>query len=157
MQEAKEGESNTGSPLDQLEKWFGKYVTFPEGLWEHWPKKSGTPFAYRDDLCAARAHFVHEFILQRPENEIIIMSHGEFCHFMVNQWDDCGDAELWIEQKNAEGFPMKLVKKEDSKGTKQIWGEEKTGLYQLQVFNELKEHVNSRIRADRFKALSSIY
>ena len=40
---------------------------------------------------------------------------------------------------------------------KQIWGEEKTGLYQLQVFDELEDHVNSRIRADRLKALSSVY
>jgi broad specificity phosphatase PhoE len=32
LQEAKDYTSNTGSPVDQLEKWFGKYVTFPEGL-----------------------------------------------------------------------------------------------------------------------------
>ena len=104
LQEAKDYTSNTGSPLEQLEKWFGKYVTFPEGLWEHWPEKSGTPFAYRDDLCAARAHFVHEFILQQPEQEIIIMSHGEFCHFMVNQWDDGSNPERWIEQKMPRDF-----------------------------------------------------
>ena len=157
LQEAKDYTSNTGSPLEQLEKWFGKYVTFPEGLWEHWPEKSGTPFAYRDDLCAARAHFVHEFILQQPEQEIIIMSHGEFCHFMVNQRDDGSNPELWVEQKNAEGFPMKLVKKEDLKGTKKIWGEEKTGLYQLQVFDELKDYVKSRNRTDRLNVFLSVY
>ena len=153
LQEAKDYTSNTGSPVDQLEKWFGKYVTFPEGLWEHWPKRDGTPFEYRDDLCAARAHFVHEFILQQPENEIIIMSHGEFCHFVVNQWADRHPAERWFQAKNAEGFPMKLVKKEDSKGTKIIWGEEKTGLYQLQVFDELKDEVDSRIRAERYRSV----
>jgi hypothetical protein len=153
LQEAKNSTSNIGSPLDQLEKWFGKYVTFPEGLWEHWPKRAGTPFAYGDNLCAARAHFVHEFILQQPEKEIIIVSHGEFSHFVVNQWADGWPAERWFTQRNAEGLPMKLVKKEDSKGTKNIWGEEKTGLYQLQVFDELKDYVNSCIGAERNRSV----
>ena len=77
------------------------------------------------------------------------MSHREFSHFVVNQWADRWPAECWFTQRNAEGLPMKLVKKEDSKGTEIIWGEEKTGLYQLQVFDELKDYVKSSIRAKR--------
>jgi broad specificity phosphatase PhoE len=167
--------ANVGSPLDQLERWFGKYVTFPEGLWEHWPKKAGTPFADQDHLCQARAYFVHDFILQQPDKEVVIVSHGDFCHFLVNRWTFgnwlwCNPG--WLNQENAQGWPMKLVKKENSEGDNpegdysdgdysdgdysdgetfegetfeeetRIPETEKTGLYQLQVFDELKDHVD---------------
>ena len=52
---------------------------------------------------------------------------------------------------------MKLVKKEDLKGTKKIWGKYKTGLYQLQVFDELKDYVKSRNRTDRLNVFLSVY
>jgi len=124
-----------------------KICDFPGGSVGTLAKKAGTPFADQDRLCQARAYFFHDFILQQPDKEVIIVSHGDFCHFLVNRWTDSGWLWCnpgWFDQENAQGWPMKLVKKKRGKTRKiRKLEKEKTGLYQLQVFDELKDHVDS--------------
>lgn len=116
LQETTENPCDTGSSLSSLKAEFGELVEFPEDLFpcDEWYGKHGTAFANDNDLLGKRAAFVRSFILQCPDEEIVIVTHGDFCHFLVNRWlFGAGCGTLFNGLDRAKGVPQRLVSTTD--------------------------------------------
>jgi broad specificity phosphatase PhoE len=112
LQEITENPCDTGSSLDLLKAEFGEYVEFQDLYFgsDDWLVKGGTLYADDNDMLSKRADFTKVIIRQQPDREIIVMTHGDFSHFLVNRWlygPGCGT--LFNGLKNATGIPMVLV------------------------------------------------
>ena len=117
LQETAESPCDTGSPLEQLKRDYGKYVTFEDRFFEtdDWLVKSGTSFANNNQLLNERAEFVRKFIIEQPDQEIIVMTHADFSHFLVNRWlYGVGCGTLFNSLGHAAGTPMSLFRRDDS-------------------------------------------
>jgi len=117
LQEVSEHPCDTGSPLSRIKGEYGNWVEFPEDLFtsEEWYVKKGTDFAADDKLVAKRAEFVRSFILDCPDREIIVVTHGAFSDFLVNRWlygPGCGTLFDGFPD-NASGIPFKIVSTEE--------------------------------------------
>src|SRR5271154_856073 len=114
LQEVSEKPCDTGSSLASLKSEYGEYVEFPEGFFDcnTWFKKDGTIFSNENSLLSRRAEFVREYILGQLCEEVIVMTHGDFSHFLVNRWlygPGCGT--LFDGLQHACGTPMVLKEK----------------------------------------------
>jgi broad specificity phosphatase PhoE len=117
LQETTEKPCDIGSSLDLLIKEYRGQVEFEDGFFasEDWFTKSGTKFANDNLLLSKRAEFVRNFILQQSDREIIVVTHADFSHFLVNRWlysPGCGS--LFDGLAHASGVPMILVEGESS-------------------------------------------
>ena len=116
LQEATENLCDTGSSLETLKEEYGKHVNFPDEFFssDDWIIKSGTAFANDNELLNKRAEFVKKFIKEQPDQEIIVVTHGNFSHFLVNKWlYGAGCGSLFNGLGYTEGTPFKLVTRED--------------------------------------------
>ena len=116
LQETTESPCDTGSPLSMLKAEYGEHVEFPEDFFgdEEWYKKAGTVFANDNELLSKRAEFVRNFILQCSDQEIVVVTHGDFSHFLVNRWlfgPGCGT--IFNGLQHAKGVPVQLVRTAD--------------------------------------------
>jgi len=114
LQEVSQEPCDTGSSLASLKSEYGEYVEFPEEYFpcDDWFQKDGTCFANENSLLSARAEFVRGYILQQSCEEIIVVTHGDFSHFLVNRWlygPGCGT--LFNGFPHAWGTPMVLKEK----------------------------------------------
>jgi broad specificity phosphatase PhoE len=117
LQEITENPCDTGSPLEQLKRDYGKYITFEDRFFEtdDWLVKSGTSFANNNQLLNERAEFVRKFIKEQSDQEIIVMTHGDFSHFLVNRWlYGVGCGTLFNNLRHAAGIPMSLFHRDGS-------------------------------------------
>jgi len=87
LQEVSELPCDTGSSLSSLRKEYGEYVDFPDEHFDSddWFRKENTPFAYDTVLISKRAKFVREYLKQCQHEEVIVVTHGDFYHFLVNR------------------------------------------------------------------------
>jgi Histidine phosphatase superfamily (branch 1) len=111
LQEVTEKPCDTGTSLAFLKKSYGQFIEFPDDLFHSdiWFVKHGTVFADENALLSNRAKFVRAYIKQCGSEEIIVMTHGDFSHFLVNEWlygPGCGT--LFNGLKQAAGLPMAL-------------------------------------------------
>ncbi|KAF3044464.1 hypothetical protein E8E12_010926 [Didymella heteroderae] len=44
-------------------------------------------WAYERDAISKRASDLRSFLLQRPEKQIVLVTHGAFAHFLTEDWD----------------------------------------------------------------------
>ena len=115
LQECSELPSDTGLSLAFLKSEYGQYIEFPDEFFsEDWFIKEGTWLASNHDLIISRAEFVRKFILEQTSQEVIVMTHGNFAHFLVNRWfDEPGwEPSLFYNLHNACGTVMVLKKKQ---------------------------------------------
>ena len=115
LQETTENPCDTGSTLELLKKQYGEHVEFNEMFFtsNDWLMKSGTCFANDNILLSRRSEFVRNVILQQTDDEIIVVTHGDFSHFLVNRWlygPGCGS--LFNGLAHGTGIPMVLMKNE---------------------------------------------
>jgi broad specificity phosphatase PhoE len=116
LQETTENLCDTGSPLEKLKQEYGKYISFPDEFFssDDWFVKSGTAFANDNELLNQRAEFVKKFIKEQLDQEVIVVTHGDFSHFLVNKWlYGAGCGSLFNGLGYAKGTPFTLVTRED--------------------------------------------
>jgi len=115
LQEVSENPCDTGVSLRSLRKEHGEYIEFPGELFEsdEWFRKQDTPFANESILLSKRAKFVRDYLEQSRHKEVVVVTHGDFSHFLVNRWlygPGCGS--LFDGLKHAAGLPMTLKAKD---------------------------------------------
>lgn len=95
-QEASADLSDTGSPIEMLQSAFPAEVVDLRLLKDGWWKKDGdnTP---DDKHCHARAEKLRRYLKKRPEQNIVLVGHGKFFHFMTGNIDAEGHqtGEYW--------------------------------------------------------------
>jgi len=116
LQETTENPCDTGSSLVTLKAEYRERVEFPDHFFadDEWYKKTGTAFANENNLLSERGEFVRNFILQCADQEIVVVTHADFCHFLVNRWlygPGCGT--LFNGLQRAKGVPMRVVSTTD--------------------------------------------
>ena len=116
LQEVSENPCDTGISLSSLKKEYGEYIEFSDEWFEsdEWFRKQNTTFANENVLLGKRAKSVRDFLNQSPHEEVIVVTHGDFSHFLVNRWlygQGCGS--LFNGLKPAAGVPM-ILKAMDS-------------------------------------------
>src|SRR6201996_8157886 len=87
-EEASAAPCDTGSELGLLQVEFPKQVDFSEvkpGWWVHEGE-----FAFEPKALIARAAKLRRWINNRPETEIVLVSHGFFNHFLTRGVDESG-------------------------------------------------------------------
>ena len=115
LQETNEYPCDTGSSLESLKADFGDYIEFPEEYFpENWFVKKETWLADDNKSLNTRAEFVKQFIVEQScHKEIIVMTHANFAHFLVNRWMyGMGCGSKFDGLHNAEGRPMVLREKD---------------------------------------------
>lgn len=88
-EEASDAPCDTGSEPDVLLKEFPKIVDFDHvshGWWHHDNEYATTPAALN-----ARAAKLRRFIRDRPEKEVVLVSHGFFNHYLTGDVNDKGE------------------------------------------------------------------
>jgi len=115
LQEVTENPCDTGTCLEFLKRTYGSYVEFSDEFFgsDTWFTKQGTLFANENALLSNRAKFVRDYIKQHGPEEVIVMTHGDFSHFLVNRWlygQGCGS--LFNGLNHAAGSPMTLKAKD---------------------------------------------
>lgn len=111
LQEVSENPCDTGISLSSLKKEYCEYIEFPDEWFESDERfrKQNTTFANENVLLGKRAKSVLDFLNQSPHEEVIVVTHGDFSHFLVNRWlygQGCGS--LFNGLKPAAGVPMIL-------------------------------------------------
>ncbi|KAJ5677265.1 phosphoglycerate mutase-like protein [Penicillium maclennaniae] len=56
-------------------------------LEENWTKKTGRLGITRERIFE-RAQYVRQWLMARPEKEIVVVSHGGFLHFLTEDWEE---------------------------------------------------------------------
>lgn len=89
-QEAPAEPANTPSGIKRLQNEYGNIVNFERCLeLSGYDSKSGT-FAPDSKSLEARAVTLRQFLRDREEEEIVVVSHGEFLHYVSRDVDDKG-------------------------------------------------------------------
>ncbi|KAJ6120421.1 phosphoglycerate mutase-like protein [Penicillium sp. IBT 18751x] len=66
-------------------------------LEENWTEKTGRLGITRERIFE-RAQYVRQWLMARPEKEIVVVSHGGFLHFLTEDWEEgCkGEGTGWV-------------------------------------------------------------
>lgn len=77
---------NLSTPLEELKKEFGSDIEFPEDLFDSddWLTKNGV-HNHKTSNISARAEFMRQMILKVEEDEIVVVTHADFGHFLVKR------------------------------------------------------------------------
>lgn len=124
LQECSLDECDTESPVNVLRRKYREWVEFPEELFR------GTPYGGLTDLnprpwlvkgmvakwmnkvdaLRERAQSVREDINRMEEMQVIVVAHGNFNMFLINQWQDESQREInWKYYERGEGRPVVIV------------------------------------------------
>ncbi|OAL53706.1 hypothetical protein IQ07DRAFT_584343 [Pyrenochaeta sp. DS3sAY3a] len=68
---------------------------------EGWNNKEGGYWAYEKGAISKRAADLRNWLFQRSEAEIVLVTHGAFAHFLTEDWD-VDDPMIGTAYKNAE-------------------------------------------------------
>ncbi|KAF2874274.1 histidine phosphatase superfamily [Massariosphaeria phaeospora] len=112
LQEVSDLASDTGHPRQELEgvvadMFKSEDVEIELGkidfghVTEGWNDKTGY-WAYTRDAISARAADMRNWLFQRPEEQIVIVTHGAFLHFLTEDVTGVKDAMLGTAYKNCE-------------------------------------------------------
>lgn len=95
-QEASADPSDTGSPLEVLQKTFSSDMVDLQLLTDGWWKKDGENVP-DDEHWHARANKLRHFLKKRPEHNIVLVAHGTFLHYVTEHIDPEGHqtGEYW--------------------------------------------------------------
>ena len=116
LQEVTTDLCDTGTPLDVLRKEFPQ-IQFPDDLFpDVWPRnptvcpvKDGTIYADTRPAIQARANrFQHWLKNDLDDNEVIVLTHGSFAHFLFNHWHEKTGLSLTTQLENGQARPMTL-------------------------------------------------
>jgi broad specificity phosphatase PhoE len=79
-------------PLEFLKEKYGKELEFPDDWFstDDWLIKRGTEYEDNDRLFAKRAEFVRQYIKGLEDREVVVVTHGDFAHYLANQWEMLG-------------------------------------------------------------------
>ncbi len=90
LQETSDLPCDTGSPIcDLLKEFAGKPVDFSLVL-PGWDSKKGK-FAPTAPAIENRAADARAWLLQRPEKEVVVVSHGGFLQYLTSNWSASSD------------------------------------------------------------------
>lgn len=87
-EEASDAPCDTGSEVETLQAEFPEVVDFDhvkQGWWHHEQELAVDPASLN-----ARAAKLRRFIRERPEKEVVLVSHGFFNHYLTGDVDDEG-------------------------------------------------------------------
>lgn len=89
LQEMSQQPCDTCHSLEFLKEKYGKEVEFPNEWFTNndWLVKRGTDYADDNWLAGKRAEFVRQYIKGLPDREVVVVTHGDFIHYLVNRWD----------------------------------------------------------------------
>lgn len=88
-QEAQDDPSSTGSPASELQAKFSSNVVDFHLLTEDWYRKEGTN-AFEDQALRERARQLRWILKNRPEENIVLVTHGLFAHYVTEHVDPEG-------------------------------------------------------------------
>jgi len=90
-QEATDKPANTPSPAEDLQKEFGEVVDFHRCMdtYVDYDSKKGR-WAPDGDSLKARALELRRFLRDRDEQEVVVVSHGDFLHYVSGDLNDDG-------------------------------------------------------------------
>ena len=89
-QESSDEPMDTGSSKEEIQKTFGDLVdTERLDLFPYWHTNQGR-FAVDGDSLIERARSLRKVLRSRPEQNIAIVSHGLFAHYIVGNIDEEG-------------------------------------------------------------------
>lgn len=88
-QEAQDDPSSTGSPASQLRAVFSADLVDCHLLTEDWYRKEGIN-AYDDHALRERARKLRRLLRDRPEEHIVLVTHGLFAHYVTEHVDPEG-------------------------------------------------------------------
>lgn len=88
-QEAQDDPSSTGSPASQLRTKFSADIVDFHLLTEDWYRKEGAN-AYEDHALRERARKLRLILRERPEKNIVLVTHGLFAHYVTEHVDPEG-------------------------------------------------------------------
>lgn len=90
-QEAPAEPANTPSGIKQLQEEYGNIVNFERCLeYTDYDSKKGI-FDPDGTSLGARAMVLRKFLRDREEDEIVVVSHGQFLHYVSRDVDDQGN------------------------------------------------------------------
>ena len=128
LQECSTEMCDTGSSLEDLQHTYGEYVYFPEDLFRSrhipggcvrcprpWFMKEEPKWDDEVDVLRKRASWARRLIDKVRDREIIVVAHGDFNKFLVNQWSADGEEDREIDWRyygRGEGRPVVVVAKE---------------------------------------------
>ena len=88
-QEAQDDPANTGSPASQLLEIFKSDPVDLHLLYEDWYRKEGKN-ACEDHALRERARVLRKILRARPEENIVLVTHGLFAHYVTEHVDPEG-------------------------------------------------------------------
>ena len=86
-QETGEIPCDTGSDVETLQNEFKEQPVDLGLVTEGWNSKQGK-WASTSDRIVVRAQEVRQWLKARPENEIVLVTHGGFLHYLTEDWTD---------------------------------------------------------------------
>lgn len=91
-QEATDKPANTPSSIDKLQKEYGSIVDFHRCLdvYVDYDSKKGR-WSPEDKSLKTRALELRKFLRDREEEEIVVVSHGDFLHYVSGDVDEEGN------------------------------------------------------------------
>ncbi|KAL1310972.1 hypothetical protein AAFC00_001192 [Neodothiora populina] len=96
-QEATAEACDTGSEKEVIEGWFGDKVDV--GLVKDgWNGKRGSLYGVEVAVTMERARRLRNWVKDRPEKEVVLVSHGNFAHYLTGDVDEKGEQTTpwWI-------------------------------------------------------------
>lgn len=88
-QEGQDDPSSTGSPASELRAKFSGHPVDFNLLGEDWYRKEGIN-AFEDHALHERARKLRWFLKDRPEEHIVLVTHGLFAHYITEHVDPEG-------------------------------------------------------------------
>ncbi|KAJ5127310.1 phosphoglycerate mutase-like protein [Penicillium atrosanguineum] len=77
------------------------------GLDENWTEKTGR-LGITIERIFERAQYVRQWLMARPEKEIVVVSHGGFLHFLTEDWEEGCKGEGTIHKPVNQNSAQKL-------------------------------------------------
>ncbi|EPS43741.1 hypothetical protein H072_2263 [Dactylellina haptotyla CBS 200.50] len=130
VQETGEWECDIGTKVPELQEWFGNYASenpeskgyaYREALdfsivesdVPEWPQKEGK---FAASKVAARAEVAREYLFDNfgEDEELVIVSHGGFLHYLTDDWADY-DESMGTAWSNTDWRSYEVTKGEDGK------------------------------------------
>jgi len=116
LQEVSNRPCDTGTPLDLLRTEF-PMIEFPEELFpdcwprsaDEMPKKEDTIYDDKPELLYARSVRIKQWIKDADAEEIVVVTHGSFAHFLVNDWAGAPGASMSVAFQLANGVARTLT------------------------------------------------
>ncbi|EED21485.1 phosphoglycerate mutase, putative [Talaromyces stipitatus ATCC 10500] len=123
LQETSDVACDTGSDVADLKREFAerRLVPMPSSLDlsqvpENWNKKTGK-WAPSSDALISRARAARQWLMQRPEKEVVVVCHGGFLHYFTQDWSGIKAEEHASAWENCDFRTYRFVDSSDDDAT----------------------------------------